>query len=564
MNSRERVQITLNHKEPDRVPLDLGGSVISGMHVSSVYLLRQALRLDEPGTPVKVIEPYQMLGEIEPDLIDSLGDDVVSIIPLKDFFGFNNEGWKPWATFDGTPVLVPEAFNTEPEPSGDILQYPEGDKSAPASGHMPKGGWYFDAIIRQPPLDEDDLNIEDNLEEFRPISEEELAYFGRKAKQLYQETDKAIMASFGGTSFGDIALVPATGMKHPKGIRDITEWYISTSVRRDYVYKIFEYQCDIALENLAKIFPESADGPATGPALYRTAVARGREHLSVCRGRGSDSPRIADREPLARLHGDAIMAQTTENVAVVCDPRGPDAPAMKTFLEARGLTRTTWHAPRDLDDVDQDVRAGRLAHVVFVRPDDLLDGIFHGEVALRGECAYAVARLLLHQLVQCLLVADARVDAQGELRVARLARAGLEADDEPRGLEVLGEAHDVRVPAPVERAGEVRIPHAWVEVRRAAGFVDEHGLGVEVAFGAGQAVQFSFVRYQRLGEGFIVSACGSWFWFAQRFRCFDSNYCWAAQFCRFGFFKHWTGRKYRFRFFFALGWFTPPGFFCDG
>ena len=53
---------------------------------------------------------------------------------------------------------------------------------------------------------------------------------------------------------------------------------------------------------------------------------------------------------------------------------------MKTFLEARGLTRTTWHAPRDLDDVDQDVRAGRLAHVVFVRPDDLLDGIFHGEV----------------------------------------------------------------------------------------------------------------------------------------------------------------------------------------
>ena len=285
MNSRERVQITLNHKEPDRVPLDLGGSVISGMHVSSVYLLRQALRLDEPGTPVKVIEPYQMLGEIKPDLIDSLGVDVVSIIPLKNFFGFNNEGWKPWTTFDGTPVLVPEAFNTEPEPSGDILQYPEGDKSAPASGHMPKGGWYFDAIIRQPPLDEDDLNIEDNLEEFRPISEEELAYFGRKAKQLYQETDKAIMASFGGTSFGDIALVPATGMKHPKGIRDITEWYISTSVRRDYVYKIFEYQCDIALENLAKIyevvgnrvtavFVTGADfgaqnGPLISPKTYR-------------------------------------------------------------------------------------------------------------------------------------------------------------------------------------------------------------------------------------------------------------------------------------------------------
>ena len=285
MNSRERVRITLNHKEPDRVPLDLGGSVTSGMHVSSVYLLRQALGLDEPGTPVKVIDPYQMLGEVKSDLIEALGIDIVGINPLKNFFGFNNEGWKPWTMFDGTPVLVPEAFNTEPEPSGDILQYPEGDKSAPASGRMPRGGWYFDAIIRQPPLDEDNLNIEDNLEEFGPISEEELAHFERKAKQLYQETDKAILASFGGTSFGDIALVPAIGMKHPKGIRDITEWYISTSVRRDYVYKIFEYQCDIALENLAKIyevvgnrvtavFVTGADfgaqnGPLISPQTYR-------------------------------------------------------------------------------------------------------------------------------------------------------------------------------------------------------------------------------------------------------------------------------------------------------
>ena len=285
MNSRERVQTTLNHKEPDRVPLDLGGSVTSGMSVSSVYLLRQALELDAPGTPVKVIEPYQMLGEIKPDLLDSLGVDVVSIIPLKTFFGFKNEGWKPWTTFDGTPVLVPEAFNTEPEANGDVLQYPEGDKSVPASGRMPKGGWYFDAIIRQPPLGENNLNVEDNLEEFGPISAEELAYFKREARRLYQETDKAIMAEFGGTSFGDIALVPATWMKHPKGIRDIAEWYISTAVRREYVYKIFEYQCDIALENLAKIHQVVGDritavrvtgadfgaqnGPLISPQAYR-------------------------------------------------------------------------------------------------------------------------------------------------------------------------------------------------------------------------------------------------------------------------------------------------------
>ncbi len=62
MNARERIRTALAHHKPDRVPLDLGSSPTTGMHVSSVYLLRQALKLDPPGTPVKVTEPYQMLG----------------------------------------------------------------------------------------------------------------------------------------------------------------------------------------------------------------------------------------------------------------------------------------------------------------------------------------------------------------------------------------------------------------------------------------------------------------------------------------------------------------------
>ncbi len=78
--SRERVKLALNHREPDRVPLDLGGSAVSGMHASSLYNLRQALKMDPPGTPVRVIEPYQMLGEIKPDLMDTLGVDVAALL----------------------------------------------------------------------------------------------------------------------------------------------------------------------------------------------------------------------------------------------------------------------------------------------------------------------------------------------------------------------------------------------------------------------------------------------------------------------------------------------------
>lgn len=143
MNSRERVRLSLNHQTPDRVPLDLGAGFQTGAHVQSVYRLRQALGLDAPGTPVKIIEPYQSLGEIKPDLLAALEADLIGVNPPKNMFGFRNENWKEWEYFEGTPVLVPELYNTNPEPNGDILMYPEGDHSVPASGRMPKEGFYF-------------------------------------------------------------------------------------------------------------------------------------------------------------------------------------------------------------------------------------------------------------------------------------------------------------------------------------------------------------------------------------------------------------------------------------
>jgi hypothetical protein len=156
---------------------------------------------------------------------------------------------------------------------------------APPSGRMPKGGYYFDTIVRQEPIDEERLRVEDNLQEFGPISSEALEHFARQAERLSSQTDRAILANFGGTAFGDIALVPAPWLKHPKGIRDVAEWYVSTAARFDYVYELFERQCEIALENLARIhavvgervvavFITGTDfgtqnGPFISPASYR-------------------------------------------------------------------------------------------------------------------------------------------------------------------------------------------------------------------------------------------------------------------------------------------------------
>ena len=157
--------------------------------------------------------------------------------------------------------------NAEEEKSNDyqeiclgVLMYPEGDKSVSPSGRMPKNGWYFDSIIRQEPIDDDNLNPEDTLEEFKPIADEDLAYYKQETERLDQETDKAIFADFGFTGFGDIALVPAPWLKNPpKGIRDVEEWYMSTVIRQDYVYEVFDRQCEIALNNLAKIYNAVGD-----------------------------------------------------------------------------------------------------------------------------------------------------------------------------------------------------------------------------------------------------------------------------------------------------------------
>ena len=255
MTSRERVKAALAHSEPDRVPLDIGATPVTGISASTLSRLRLALGLDAPGARVRVNEPYQMLGEVTDDLREALGIDTIGVGGAATLFGFENTGWKPWELFDGTPVLVPEAFNTEPEPNGDILMYPGGDRSAPASGRMPAGGYYFDTIVRQPPIDDATLNVEDNLEEFTAWPPEEIERISSETHRLHAETSFAIVANLGGTGFGDIALVPAPFLKQPKGIRDVEEWYVSTLIRRDYVYEVFERQCEIALRNLAAVAP---------------------------------------------------------------------------------------------------------------------------------------------------------------------------------------------------------------------------------------------------------------------------------------------------------------------
>ena len=245
--ARERVNTALAHQQPDRVPVDFGSSFITGIHCSVVEKLRDHYGLEH--RLVKDVEPYQMLGLVEDDLKDAMGIDVTSIFPRKTIFGFVNEDWKEFRAPWGQTVLVSGHFRYRVADNGDVFLFPQGDTTAPASGHMPARSFFFDSIVRQEPLDEDALRVEDNLEEFALMDEEDIAYWRCEAEAL-AGTNRAVLTHLGGTGLGDIALVPAPFLKHPMGVRGIEEWYMTIVDRPDFVKELFDRQTQIAVKNL--------------------------------------------------------------------------------------------------------------------------------------------------------------------------------------------------------------------------------------------------------------------------------------------------------------------------
>ncbi len=232
MNSRQRVLHAINHREPDRVPIDFGGTRQSGVAASTYHRLKMKLGID---TPTRVYDIYQMLAEVERPVLQRFGADCIGLNRPDVAFGIRNENWKPWTLFDGTPVEVPGGYNPEIEPSGSLLlRHEDGSPMA----RMPKDGFYFDRLDKYPGA----LHTDPDALQPPLLSEAECDHYHAQAEAFWQNTDLAIIAPLG----------PPYELFFGLGTGDFQSWMITLATEPDYVRAVYEKLTEAWLENLRR------------------------------------------------------------------------------------------------------------------------------------------------------------------------------------------------------------------------------------------------------------------------------------------------------------------------
>jgi uroporphyrinogen decarboxylase len=180
----------LNHEEADRIPIDLGGMASTGIMAIAYARLREYLGI--LGGEIRVYDIGQQLAEVELEVISRFNADVIS---LENSLGEEQSGfWQPWTLPNGTACQVPAGVDLRPdEENGGWLIWENGVPSQ----RMSESSLYFTQIFH--PLAEMTTPEELKMVPRPLLTDEELAFLQMRAKTLYENTDLAIMANFGGS-----------------------------------------------------------------------------------------------------------------------------------------------------------------------------------------------------------------------------------------------------------------------------------------------------------------------------------------------------------------------------
>ncbi len=196
MTSRDRVLQSIEHKQPDRVPVDLGASTVTGISAIAYNKLKQKMGLD---VPTRVFDVVQQLAQVDDQIIDSFGVDAID---LNQIF-MDDLGWYDVELGDGSMGKFPEWFKPEKAENGSYFMR---DHHGKVMSRMTKGGSCFDQTLfpweQGYPSDFGEIG-----EAFRSISwtaHSHTKYINidddtlrRRTLKLRESTDRAIVMSGG-------------------------------------------------------------------------------------------------------------------------------------------------------------------------------------------------------------------------------------------------------------------------------------------------------------------------------------------------------------------------------
>lgn len=138
MDSRSRILHSIAHKEPDKVPIDLGATGSSGISAIAYSSLIKYLNRDS--FPVYIYDVVQQLAEPHEHILDLFGVDVLDISRVF----HQSSDWAPTLMSNGDSALYPRWFKPERQDNGDwIAQNKDGHDIA----RMPAGATFFDQTI---------------------------------------------------------------------------------------------------------------------------------------------------------------------------------------------------------------------------------------------------------------------------------------------------------------------------------------------------------------------------------------------------------------------------------
>lgn len=241
MTPRERVLQALSFKTPERIPKDLGGMLSTGISAFAYPKVVEALKLP-PRLP-RVHDTMQMLALPEPDVLDALGCDIVTIC-----YGVTNAFDEPekWLDYDfggRLPARVrnPGAFRTQGD--GTILQ---------SELRMPPSSYVFDQEHGGQPLDfSDDLPKEDLRQLKRDLQasvlkDDEVAALTTLCQRVRESTDRAVF-------FNDMSVVPNISIAAHGGLGIFP---ILCLKEPDYVAELHGICLEHTIQNVRLLLPE--------------------------------------------------------------------------------------------------------------------------------------------------------------------------------------------------------------------------------------------------------------------------------------------------------------------